>query len=79
MDEPGCNTKMKEAGNIAGSKYVVGKGDVSKVKCNTSDHRIHLAIGCLVLNVVIFESQQTAFPFLWDHGIDVTIEPIEKI
>jgi hypothetical protein len=41
-DETGCNTSQKKDGHIAGTKYVVGRGQVPKTQCATTDHRFTL-------------------------------------
>jgi hypothetical protein len=41
-DETGCNTSQKKDGHEGGKKFVVGRGQVPRTSCSTTDHRFTL-------------------------------------
>jgi hypothetical protein len=61
-DETGCNTSQKTDGHAAGTKYLVGFGQVPRTACSTTDHRFTVlpftsGSGAPVLLVVMFHGQ----------------------
>ena len=79
-DETGCNTSQKKDGHEAGTKFVVGKGQVPRTSCVTTDHRFTLlpitaANGEPVICVIIFQGKSSEVPASWASGIDILLEP----
>lgn len=80
-DEVGFNTNMKDDGNIAGTKYVCGRGKTPKMKSCTSDHRFTLlpftaASGDAIMMAVIFKGKsKKEVPGDWHSGIDIRVHP----
>jgi hypothetical protein len=80
-DETGCNTSQKKDGHEGGKKFVVGRGQVPRTSCSTTDHRFTLlpitsASGEVVICVVIFQGKSAEIPANWATGIDTEVQPV---
>jgi hypothetical protein len=79
-DETGCNTSQKTDGHAAGTKYLVGSGQVPRTACSTTNPRFTVlpftsGSGKPVLLVVMFHGKGEKVPADWKQGIDITITP----
>ena len=81
FDETGCNTNMKDDGQIGGGKFVVGRGNTPKTVAATNDRRFTMlpivaADGQPVICVLIFAGESTELRADWEVGIDITVNPV---
>jgi hypothetical protein len=76
-----CNDSQKKDGHEAGTKYIVGLGQVQRTSYVTANHQftllpIMLARGLPIMCVVIFQGGLSQVPTAWASGIDIQLQTV---
>ena len=84
FDESGCNTNMKDDGNIGGEKFVIERGCVPKLKVAITDHRFTIVpivavSGLPVLCIIIFARDSKHVHTDWETGIEIRVRSVKKM